>query len=152
MKNTRQLATGKIGFVLCTALLGALTGCVGHRGGPPHGSVYAQPPPVYVASAVVVQPDYMYYPGYQVYYASNTRQYVYLDGRSWVSRPAPPSVSANVLFASPSVRVDFHDSPANHHATVVRQYPKNWAPQGSNPNHGQGNRDHEKGNDGDGRR
>ena len=27
---------------------------------------------------------------------------------------------------SPSVKMDFHDSPANHHAAVVKQYPKNW--------------------------
>ena len=107
---------------------------------------------MYVESGVVVQPDYVYYPGYQVYYSGNTRQYVYLEGRSWVSRPAPPRVSANVLLASPSVRLAFHDSPAAHHATVVRQYPKNWAPPASSPNHGQGNRGNEKGNDGDGRR
>jgi hypothetical protein len=132
MNKTKPLATGKIRFVLGTALLGALTGCVGYVGGPqPHGGVYVEPPSVYVASGVVVQPEYVYYPGYQVYYSSNTRQYVYQDGRSWVSRPAPPRVSANVLFASPSVRLDFHDSPASHHATVVRQYPKNWAPPGS---------------------
>ena len=76
----------------------------------------------------MVQDDYVYYPGYQVYYSSNTRQYVYQEGRSWVSRPAPPRVSVDVLFASPSVRLDFHDSPAIHHAAVVRQYPKHWAP------------------------
>jgi len=33
----------------------------------------------------------------------------------WVSRPAPMGVSADVLLASPSVKMDFHDSPANHH-------------------------------------
>ena len=78
--------------------------------------VYAPPPPVYVEAGVVVQDDYVYYPGYQVYYSSNRRQYIYLEGRSWVSRPAPPRVSVDVLFASPSVRLDFHDSPSIHHA------------------------------------
>jgi hypothetical protein len=29
------------------------------------------------------------------------------------------------------VRLDFHDSPSNHHAAVVRQYPKQWTPPGS---------------------
>jgi len=57
-------------------------------------------------------------PRLQVYYSSNLRQFTYLEGRSWVSRPAPPRVSVDVLFASPSVRLDFHDSPANHHASV----------------------------------
>jgi hypothetical protein len=121
----------KIGWVFGTALLGALTGCIGYVDGPRYGSVYAPPPPGYVQSGVVVQDDYVYYPGYQVYYSSTRRQYIYLEGRSWVTRPTPPRVSADVLFASPSVRLDFHDSPAVHHATVVRQYPKNWAPPGT---------------------
>jgi hypothetical protein len=37
-----------------------------------------------------------------------------------------------VLLASPSVKMDFHDSPAQHHAAVVKQYPKNWSPPASN--------------------
>jgi hypothetical protein len=129
----------QIGFVLCTVLVGVLTGCVGYVDGPRHGGVYAQPPPVYVESGVAVQDDYVYYPRYQVYYSSNRRQYIYQEGRSWVLRPAPPRVSVNVLFASPSVRLDFHDSPAIHHATVVKQYPKRWAPPGGSPNQGQRN-------------
>src|ERR1035437_1129239 len=112
MNKIRCMATHKNGFVLCTARLGALAGCTGYVNGPRAGRVCVEPPSVYVESEVVVQPEYVYYPGYQVYYSSNTRQYVYLDGRSWVSRPAPPRVSADVLFASPSVRLDFHDSPA----------------------------------------
>lgn len=133
-------------------LLGALTGCVGSVDGPGYTRGSAPPPPVYMESGVVMQDDYVYYPDYQVYYSTNRRQYVYLEGRSWVSRPAPPRVSVDVLFASPSVRLDFHDSPAIHHATVVRQYPKHWAPPGSNPHHGQGNRDDGKGDDRDTRR
>jgi len=145
MNSTKRLAAGKIGFVLGAALLGALTGCVGYVDGPSQARVYASPSPVYVESGVVVRPEYVYYPGYQVYYSGNTRQYVYLEGRSWVSRPAPPRVSADVLFASPSVRLDFHDSPSIHHAAVVRQYPKHWAPAGS----GHGN---QKGHDEDNQR
>jgi len=133
-----------IGFVSRVALLGALTGCVGHVDGPRHGYVYAQAPSVHV-DGIVAHDDYVYYPGYEVYYSSNRRQYTYRDGRSWVSRPAPPRVSVDVLFASPSVTVDFHDSPSIHHARVVQQYPKHWAPPGSKP--GQGNRDKGKGND-----
>jgi hypothetical protein len=64
-----------IGFVLGAALLGALTGCVGYVDGPRQGGVYAPPPPDYVERGVVVlQDDYVYYPGYQVYYSSNRRQ------------------------------------------------------------------------------
>jgi hypothetical protein len=128
-----------IGFVLGAALLGVLTGCASHGHGPPHAGGYAQPAPVYVQSGVVVQDNYVYYPGYQVYYSSNRRQYVYQQGSAWVTRPAPPRVSVDVLFASPSVRLEFHDSPAVHHAAVVKQYPKHWAPPGSGPKHGQGN-------------
>jgi len=139
MKKTK---CSKIRLGLCAVLLGALTGCVGYVDGPGYASGYAPPPPVYVEGGVVVQDDYVYYPRYQVYYSSNRRQYMYQDGRSWVSRPAPPRVSVDVLFASPSVRLDFHDSPSIHHSTVVRQYPKNW----------KGNKDKGKGNDRGGRR
>jgi len=137
----------KIGLGLGAALLGVLTGCVGYVDGPHPRHVYSQPPPVYVESQVVVQDDYVYYPGYQVYYSSNRRQYVYLEGRSWVTRPAPPRVSVDVLFASPSVSVDFHDAPAVHHATVVQTYPKNWTPPGWSHGNKGGNKDgHDNGN------
>ena len=126
MNNTKIFfKTDKVGFVLCAALLGTLTGCVGYVDGPRAG-YYAEP------SVAVVQDDYVYYPGYEVYYSSSRHQYAYREGSAWVSRPAPRGVSVNVLLASPSVRMDFHDSPAQHHAAIVRQYPKNWAPPGSN--------------------
>jgi hypothetical protein len=133
----------KIGFVLCAALAGALTGCVGYVDGPRGGVAYVEPPSVYVEGGVAVQPEYVYYPSYEVYYSSHTRRYIYRDGRSWVSRPAPPRVSAEVLFASPSVRLDFHDHPSNHHAAISREYPKHWAPPGQSRgrNQGHGKRD-----------
>ena len=58
-------------------------------------------------------------------------------------------VSMNGVQASPSVKMNFHDSSANHHAAVVRQYPKKWKPSGSN----QGGKENQKndncgGNDG----
>ena len=125
--NVKKLffKTDKVGFVLGAVLLGTLTGCVGYVDGPRAG-YYAEP------SVAVVQDDYVYYPGYEVYYSSSRNQYAYREGRAWVSRPAPRGVSINVLQTSPSVRMDFHDSPAQHHAAIVRQYPKNWAPPGSN--------------------
>ena len=118
-----------IGLVVSAALLGTLTGCVAHVDGPHHPRAHAPSPAVYV-----VQNDYVYYPGYEVYYSSYRRQYTYRDGGSWVSRPTPSRVSVDVLVASPSVRVDFHDSPSRHHERVVRQYPKHWAPPGSGSN------------------
>ena len=118
--------------LLGTVLLVITGGCVGYVDGP-RTQVYAEPPPM--EATVVVQDDYVYYPGYDVYYSSNRHQYLWLEGRAWVTRPQPRGVSVDVLFASPSVRMDFHDSPARHHADVVRTYPRNWAPPGAN--HGQ---------------
>jgi len=131
-KSVNGTIDSKIGLVLVlgAALAGTMTGCIGYVDAPHHSRVYAPPPPVYVEHTVVVQDDYVYYPSYQVYYSGRTRQYVYLDGRSWVSRPAPPRVSAQVVLASPSVRLDFHDHPSNHHAKISREYPKHWAPPG----------------------
>ncbi|MDB6112939.1 MAG: hypothetical protein JWR69_4689 [Pedosphaera sp.] len=127
-KNKRS----KIKFVIGAAILGGLTGCIGVVDGPRHGGVYVESP-------VVVQDDYVYYPGYQVYYSSHTHHYLYQDGRSWVSRPTPPHVSADVLFASPSVSLDFHDAPSIHHSAVVKTYPRNWAPPGSSHGNKGGN-------------
>ncbi len=129
----------KIGFVTGTALLALMAGSVGCVYETRHAREYSPPPPVYTESAVVVtQDEYVYYPGYQVYYSNNRHQYIYHDGHSWVSRPAPPRVSSEVLFSSPSVRLDFHDHPSRHHTTVARQYPQNWAPpsQARGPNQG----------------
>jgi hypothetical protein len=86
-----------------------------------------------VRGEVVLEDDYVYYPGCEVYYSSNRHQYMYRDGRDWVTRATPPHVAVNVLLGSPSVRVDFHDSPAQHHAAVVKSYPKNWKPAGNSP-------------------
>ena len=136
--STNRTIGWKIGlaFVLGTGLVG----CVGYVDGPRGGGGYIETaPPVYVESGVVVQPEYMYYPGYEVYYSSRSHHYVYREGRSWVSRPAPRGVSAEVLFASPSVRLNFHDHPSNHHAAISREYPKHWTP----PDQGRGrNQDH----------
>ena len=129
----------KVGLVLCAALLGTLTGCVG----------YVDGPRAEVGTTVVVQDDYVYYPGYEVYYSSSRHQYAYREGRAWVSRPAPRGVSVNVLLASPSVRMDFHDSPAQHHAAVVQQYPRNWAPPGSNQGQKENRKDDKRDQHGD---
>jgi len=122
------LKTTLIGFVLGAALLVVLTGCVGYVDGPGAG-VYAAPP--VVETTFAVQDDYVYYPQYELYYSSSRHEYASREGNAWVARSAPRGVSANVLQASPSVRMDFHDSPASHHAAVAQQYPKNWKPAGA---------------------
>ncbi len=52
MNKTKRVTTSKIAFLLCTALLGALTGCVGYVHGPRHERVYVPPPAVEVAASV----------------------------------------------------------------------------------------------------
>jgi hypothetical protein len=129
---------GRVGFALGAVLLASLTGCVGYVNGPRAG--------VYVAPPVVAQDDYVYYPDYEIYYSSSRHQYFWPEGGAWVSRPAPRGVSVDVLLASPSVKMNFHDSLANHHAQVVKQYPKNWKPSGSNQSQKE-NRKDDKQND-----
>ena len=121
MNSPKHFLTAvKVAVVTSAALLGTLVGCVSHVARPPVGSVYVAPP-----AMVVVQEDYVYYPDYQVYYSGHRREYVYLEGRSWVSRPTPPRVTVNVLLASPSVRLAARDFPQHHHATMqVRQAPQ----------------------------
>ena len=121
----------KVGLVLTATFLVTLTGCVGYVDGPRAG-VYVEPA-VQVDAGFVGQDDYVYYPGYQMYYGSRSHRWYDREGSSWVAHPAPRGVSVDVLHSSPSVKMNFHDSPANHHAAVVQQYPKNWAPSGSHP-------------------
>lgn len=113
--------------MLGAALLMALTGCVGYVDRPAQGSEYVEP-----AATFAVQDDYVYYPQYECYYSVSRQQYAYREGNAWVARPAPRGVTVNALRSSPSVKMDFHDSPAPHHAAVVQQYPKNWTPPAAN--------------------
>jgi hypothetical protein len=92
----------------------------------------AQPAPappiaVQVQADVVMPDDYVYYPQYELYYSSSRSQFGYWEGNAWLWRPAPPNVAASVVFASASVRMDFHDSPALHRESVARSYPRNWS-------------------------
>jgi hypothetical protein len=127
--------TNKAGLVLCAALLGTMTGCVGYVDGPRAG-IQVEP------YAFAAQDDYVYYPNYECYYSVSRHQYAYREGNTWVARPAPRGVPVNVVLASPSVKMNFHDSPAYHHTTVVKQYPKNWKPSGAK----QGQKENRKGN------
>jgi len=86
-------------------------------------------PPIVVSSpVVVVQDDYLYYPGYAIYYNTYRHQYAYLNCDAWIWAPAPQGVTVEVLLASPSVHMDFHDSLANHHREMIQKYPRDWRP------------------------
>ena len=52
MNKTKLVTTRNIGFLLCIALLGALTGCVGYVHGPRHERVYVPPPAVAVEASL----------------------------------------------------------------------------------------------------
>ena len=108
--------------------------------------IVVPPPPVVVVAppVVVVAPDnYVYYPSYGVYYNTTRHQYAYLRDSAWVSAPTPFGVSAEVVLASPSVVMDFHDDPSHHHDEMLRRYPRNWAPDRSHDG------DHDRDRDGD---
>ena len=110
----------KAGFILGAAFLATMTCAQAQNVG------ITVSPPVVVVPAAVIQDDYLYYPNYGVYYNSGRHQYAYLQGDTWVSTPAPRGVSVDVLTASPSVRMDWHDSPAKHHSDMQKRYPRNW--------------------------
>ena len=133
MKNKKYfLKTNGVGFLLGAALLEALAGYSGSAYGQGVGITITPPvvvvAPVVVAPPVVVQDNYVYYPNYGIYYNGGRHQYAYLQGGAWVWAPAPSGVSVDMLLASPSVNMNFHDSLANHHATTLRMYPRNWKP------------------------
>ena len=88
-----------------------------------------------VQTSVVVGDGLIYYPNYEVYFDPYSRVYWYPRGGAWVTGPSPYGISVDVLLASPSVRMDFRDSPERHHGEVVREYPRNWQP----PGRGRGN-------------
>lgn len=114
-------------FVMSSVVLVTLTARVGF-GGQTFVPVNSAPMPV---APIIVGPDnYVFYPNYGVYYNSSRHQYNYIRNKAWVSQPNPYGVSINTLQASPSVKMDFHDSPAMHDAEMVHKYPHNWAPPG----------------------
>ena len=110
------------GLMLGFAILITLTGCVGYVRGPSAG-VYVEPS-VPVNTVFAVEDDYVYYPGYGMYYGNRSQRWYDYEHSAWIVRPAPRHYSR-----APSVRVDFHDSPAMHHNQVRQTYPKNWTPE-----------------------
>lgn len=124
MKKPNFLCADKISFTAGVALLAALTGCLAEQTN--RRTAYQGRPAAQVRTVISYQDDYDYYPGYEVYYSRNRREYVYRDGNTWVRRPEPRGVTVSALFASASVRMEFRDSPEQHHGSVVKSYPKNW--------------------------
>ena len=120
------LKTSTAGIIFSALILGTQIGCVRYVDRADTGRIYSVPP--LVDTTFVIEDDYVYYPSYQIYYSHHRHQYAYRDGHRWISRPAPPGVSLRHLQASPSVRMEFHDSPAHHHEEITRQYPRNWSP------------------------
>ena len=124
MTEKIHIPAGKAGFMTCTALLAALTGYAAEGSKQPDGD--RDHSAVQVQATVAIQDDYDYFPRYETYYSRNRHEYVYYDGNAWVRRMEPRGVTADVLLAAPSVRMDFRDSPEQHHRSVVRSYPKDW--------------------------
>lgn len=124
MKSPLHVLFTRTILVAGPACLLLLSGCEtdsprSHRGYASHTSVQIQ-------GSVVIMDDYDYYPAYETYYSRNRHEYVYRDGGTWVRRSQPQGISIDLFLAAPSVRLDFRDSPEQHHATVVRSYPRNW--------------------------
>ncbi len=115
----------------------ALQGCVKQQPAPPVAQFDPAVGETGPSTVVMVTDDYVYYPQYEVYYSAHRHQYGYRDSNGWSWRAGPPNVSATVLFASPSVQMEFHDSPERHHGDVIRNYPRNW----KQPNQGRGDKD-----------
>ena len=140
INKKHSVKTNKFGFVLGAVMLATLTNGVGYADAQGIRIIVAPPvvvvaPPVVVAPVVVVQDDYVYYPSYGMYYNRGRNQYVYLDNGAWVTASAPYGVTAEVLLASPSVHMDWHDSPEKHHDDMVKRYPRDW--KSSNDHHDQ---------------
>lgn len=124
---------GRLGALSLAMLGGALAGCVGPVERTSGTRVQAPPPPIYEEPWFVPQNGYVYYPDYEVYYSNTRRNFIYQEGGTWVTRPAPPRVPVDVLFASPAVRFDFRASPSVYHPQVMRQFPRDRTPPNSGP-------------------
>jgi hypothetical protein len=139
MNNKKHFfKTNQAGLVLGAMLLAALTQGAGSADAQSIGITVT--PPVVVAP-IVVADDYVYYPNYGVYYNSRRHQYYYLRGDVWVTQPAPEGVSVEVLLASPSVAMEFHDSPEKHHAEMLKKYPRDWKPSAAQPDRKEDHKD-----------
>ena len=123
--QTQLTKTKTISCLLGAVLLGTLSQSAGNAQAQSVGIVI-NPPVVVAAPPVVAQNDYLYYPGYAIYYNRYQHQYAYYNGDAWVWTLAPQGVALDDLLASPSVHMDFHDSLEKHHKDMLQRYPKNF--------------------------
>jgi len=137
MNRTKHSLTGRpAAFGVGVAVLLTFAGCASEADRPRAGTTFT-PTDIYVAppdlkSGVPVTDVYYYYPAWGVYYNNSRHQFSYLQGGHWVVGPIPPGLSINSIMASPSVRMNFSDSPTNHHAETSLKYPSNWKPSTTN--------------------
>jgi hypothetical protein len=124
MNNPKNATSRRTVILAGSIVLVALSGCLVDVSDSSRG--YQRRSSGQMQASVSYEDDYDYYPAYEVYYSRNRREYVYRDGSSWVRRSEPRGIELNAMLASPSVRVDFRDSPEQHHSNVVRSYPRNW--------------------------
>ncbi|MBA4137496.1 MAG: hypothetical protein C0518_09295 [Opitutus sp.] len=123
----------------CRALgLGAavlwLAGCASEIGGPSYGYYERERPIGYdgpgfsspAPGPAVHRAGYDYFPDYEVYYDRYRGEYIYVDRGRWVRSPRPRGFDVNVLLSTPSVHLEFRDSPVRHHREVIRNYPRGW--------------------------
>ena len=75
-----------------------------------------------------VEPGYVYYPDYELYYSRNYQQYVFHYNYGWVHRTHVPEEMTAELANARAVPMNFNDDPVRHHAEVSRLYPSNPQP------------------------
>jgi hypothetical protein len=120
MKNTTCLL--KAGFVSAVLTAGALVAPAAYADGPQVGVNIEVPMP----TVTVAPDDYVYYPAYGAYYSPRRHLFAFVHDGSWQWRAAPPGVTADVVLASPPVKMGWHDAPWLHHKDVLKAYPRNW--------------------------
>jgi len=133
MIQLKQFCPGRLAALGAgVAMVLMLAGCAGQANRPPAGAtftaadMYVTPPDL--QPGILVTDHYYYYPAWGVYYNTSRSQFSYLQGGAWVLGPVPPGMPINSIMASPSVKLNFRDSPTNHHAETLLKYPANWKP------------------------
>ena len=113
-----QRKTGSLALVMAALALG---GCADS----PRDVALATHPTVAQLQAVRgVQPAYVYYPDYELYYSRNYEQYVFHHNHGWRHQTRAPAAIAGQLASARSVPVNFDDDPSRHHAEISRLYPR----------------------------
>lgn len=128
--NTKKLLlkAGSGTFATAAVIAGLLSGNAAHAQDL-HASINVNVAPTVAPNTFDAKDDYVYYPAQNVYYSKHHHRYAYIKNNAWVTAATPPGVTVEALQAAPSVNLDFHDSPALHHADIVKKYPRDWKPE-----------------------